>query len=117
MKTICIVDDYDINLFIIEEYLNKSYKTFSFCNAQDCIEYIKNNKVDLVLMDCNMPIMDGFTASKIIKKMNPDIKIVAVTANSFEMDIKKCYESGMDDVLVKPVLQERLLKTIKIFQE
>lgn len=119
MKKVCIVDDYDINLFILEEYLKKTFNTKSFLNAKDCINFIKNNKVDVVLMDCNMPQMDGYTASKLIKEINPEIKVIAVTANSFKKDILKCIESGMDDVLVKPVFKEKVIDTInsKFFLE
>lgn len=119
MKKVCIVDDYDINLFILEEYLKKTFNTKSFLNAKDCINFIKNNKVDVVLMDCNMPQMDGYTASKLIKEIDPEIKVIAVTANSFKKDILKCIESGMDDVLVKPVFKEKVIDTInsKFFLE
>lgn len=118
MINICIVDDYPINIFILEEYLKELYNVKSFSNAKDCIKYIKTNpKVDVILMDCNMPEMNGYTATEIIKKINPKIKIIAVTANSFETDIKHCFDAGMDDVLVKPIFKEKLIKKIetKIF--
>lgn len=117
MKKVCIVDDYDINLFILEEYLKKSFRTKSFLNARECIDFVKNNKVDVVLMDCNMPVMNGYDATKLIKNIDPKIKVIAITANSFQKDIAKCIESGMDDVLVKPVFKEKVIECInsKIF--
>lgn len=118
MLHVCIVDDYKINVFILEEYLKDIYNITSFFNAKDCINYVKSgNKVDVILMDCNMPEMNGYTATEIIKKINPEIKIIAVTANSFEKDLKRCFLSGMDDVLVKPVFKDTLIEKIenKIF--
>ena len=113
MLNVCIVDDYIINIFILEEYLKGLYNIKSFDNASSCIEYVKKNKVDVILMDCNMPIMDGYTATLLLKRIQPSLKIVAVTANSFDVDIQKCFSSGMDQVLVKPVFKEKLIDIIE----
>jgi CheY-like chemotaxis protein len=117
MLKVCIVDDYHVNIFILEEYLKDSYDVISFDNAVSCIEYVKKNIVDVILMDCSMPVMDGYTATRILKKIQPTVKVIAVTANSFDTDIQKCYSSGMEEVLVKPIFKEKLLDIIenKIF--
>lgn len=117
MLKVCIVDDYHVNIFILEEYLKDYYQVISFDKAVSCIEYVKKNRVDVILMDCSMPVMDGYTATSILKKIQPSLKIIAVTANSFDTDIQRCYSAGMDEVIVKPVFKEKLLDIIenKIF--
>jgi CheY-like chemotaxis protein len=113
MEKICIVDDYDINIFVLKEYLQDKYEIISFSKAKSCIEYLKTNKVKVVLMDCIMPIMDGYEATEIIKKELGDVKIIGVTANPFEDNIEKCKKSGMDNVVIKPIIMEDLLAKIE----
>lgn len=110
METVCLVDDYPMNLFILEEYLNKNYNTVSFNNAKDCIEYLKTNKVKAVLMDCKMPEMDGIQATKIIKKNIPSTRIIGVTGLAMNDEIQECYNSGMESVITKPIHKDILLK-------
>lgn len=112
MEKICIVDDYEINLFVLREYLQNNYEIVSFNEASKCIEYLKNNKVKVVLMDCLMPGMDGYEATEIIKKSLPGIKILGVTANPFEDNIKRCYACGMEGVITKPIIKEILLEKL-----
>jgi CheY-like chemotaxis protein len=113
METICSVDDYSLNLFILEEYLNKNYNTVSFNRAQDCIEYLKTNKVKAVLMDCKMPEMNGMEATRIIKKNNPKMRVIGITGLVMNQEIKECYESGMESVISKPLNKEDLLQKIR----
>ena len=65
------------------------------------------NRFDLVLMDCQMPVMDGFDATRLIRQMpnegNPHLPIVAFTANSMQGDARKCLDAGMDAFLAKPL--------------
>jgi CheY-like chemotaxis protein len=112
METVCLVDDYLTNLFILEEYLNKNYNTVSFNRAEDCIEYLKTNKVKAVLMDCKMPVMDGMEATKIIKKNIPKMRVIGVTGLAMKDEIKDCYESGMESVVTKPINRDDLLEKI-----
>ena len=112
MEKICIVDDYDINLFVLDEYLKENYEIIQFDDAKKCIEYLRNNKIKVVLMDCLMPGMNGYQATEIIKKDLKDVKVVGVTANPFEDNIEKCKKSGMDDVIVKPIIKKNLIEVI-----
>lgn len=113
MDKICIVDDYDINLFVLNEYLKEIYEVIQFNDARKSIEYLRNNETKVVLMDCLMPIIDGYEATKIIKKELQNVKVIGITANPFEDNIEKCKNCGMDDVIVKPLIKKDLLKVIK----
>jgi len=123
MKNILVVDDDQTNIFVMKQYFEKfgfNYET-AF-NGKEAIELIIINKYfDLIVMDCNMPIMNGFEASKLIKKMIeqkeiPKIPILALTANVSIKDIEDCKKSGMDYYLSKPVSKKNLKEMLeKIF--
>lgn len=76
-------------------------------NGKVAMEMVKNTKYDLIFMDCQMPVKDGFETTKAIRVMvdgqtKKDVTIIAMTANSSESDQKKCFESGMNDFVAKP---------------
>jgi two-component system, sensor histidine kinase and response regulator len=80
------------------------------CNA------LKKNHYDVVLMDVQMPVMNGLDATKIIKKeINNQIPIIALTAAALQEEKNKCYQSGMDDILLKPVKVEELKKKLHLW--
>ena len=71
----------------------------------------ENNQIELVLMDIKMPIMDGYEATKKIKKLRPQLPVIAQTAYSTEEDIQKAIAAGCDDFISKPI-DRSLLKPI-----
>lgn len=120
IKNILVVDDDQTNIFVIKQYLDKfSYSYETAFNGKEGIEQLIINKnFDLIIMDCNMPIMNGFEASKIIKKMIhdkviPKIPILALTANVSIKDIEDCRESGMDYYLSKPVSKKNFKEMLE----
>lgn len=88
-------------------------------NGHEALEKFKERKYDLILMDCNMPTMDGFIATKKIRALENDntiqTPIIAFTANAYPEDITKCYSAGMNDVLVKPVQISTLQQMINLW--
>ena len=120
-KTILIVDDNDLNLEIIEFMLNtlncNILKASSASEAISIYKASKEGEIDLILMDILMPIMDGLTATKEIRNLNRrdsrKIKIVAMSANTFDDDINAALKSGMNDYISKPIDRENLIKIIK----
>ncbi len=88
-------------------------------NGRMAVEMYKKNKYDLVLMDIQMPVMDGITATKEIRKFEKEmnvkknIKIVAITANALKEDREKCLSNGMDDFILKPLKIEDLTRTLE----
>ena len=115
-----VVDDDQIGLFIIGKYLESfgiKYKTAS--DGKKAIDTVlKEKNFNLVLMDCNMPIINGFEASRKIidlvhKKKIPPLHILALTANTSNKDIDECKESGMEGFLAKPVSKQHLKEKIQ----
>lgn len=115
-QVILIVEDGDVNFLFLKTILLKM-KGYKFVvhraeNGKEAVEICeKNDGIDLVLMDIRMPIMDGYTATKKIKKIRPRLPIVAQTAYSTEEDIQKALDAGCDDFVSKPV-DRKILKPI-----
>lgn len=85
-------------------------------NGQMAVMMCGINKYNIILMDCQMPIMDGYQASSIIKNiegLNKDTVIIAMTAHAMEGDREKCLEAGMDDYISKPIIMNKLDKMLK----
>lgn len=112
---ILIVDDNTINRQVASQILMKSgFKTDLAFSGPAAIEKVKNHDYDLILMDIQMPIMDGVTATKEIKKLPKTIPpIVAMTAYSMKEDRQKFLDMGMDDYLAKPIVSSLLLDVIQ----
>jgi DNA-binding NarL/FixJ family response regulator len=82
-------------------------------NGKEAIDRIKATKVDVVLMDINMPEMDGLEATKQLRKINPDIKILMLTMHSEARFIKECLEIGAKGYVMKNISKDDLLKAIE----
>jgi CheY-like chemotaxis protein len=85
-------------------------------NGAEALEKVKNCRYDLIFMDVQMPVMDGFQATQEIRSLGEDsssVPIVAVTANAFQSEREKCFSSGMDDYLTKPVDKDRLKEALR----
>lgn len=83
---------------------------------EQAVEMSNRKKYGLIFMDCQMPVMDGYKATEIIKDksiFNQNTPIIAMTANAMEGDKEKCIEAGMDDYISKPVLIESIKTIIK----
>ena len=120
-KKILLVEDNELNWEIAVELLKE--EGFILDTAEDgtiAVEKMRTAKpgqYDLILMDIQMPIMDGYEATRQIRKLkNPEtanIPIIAMTANAFEEDRQKALEAGMNEHVSKPIDMERLLEVVK----
>ena len=108
--TVLLVEDNIVNLKLAEKTLKSFDVEYTSCESgrQALLILQKNNYFDLVLMDCQMPEMDGIEATREIRKMNnfEAIPIIAFTANALEEEIKDCYKAGMNDYISKPFKKE-----------
>lgn len=117
---VLLADDNDINREVLSMILKeKDFQVDEVCNGKEAVEMFEKSKVgfyNLILMDIQMPILDGYEAAERIRKLRrPDartVKIIAVTANAFSEDIERADKAGMDDVVTKPVDIERLFGVI-----
>ena len=114
---ILVVEDNEVNQRVILTMLSKlGYKALLAENGQISLDVLSSNKqIELVIMDCQMPVMDGYTTSRAVRnnaeKYNPELKIIAMTGNALEGDKQKCLDAGMDDYMSKPI-RLASLKTI-----
>lgn len=113
MKKILVAEDNDSNYILMSYILRKYYEYERAKNGQEAVDMVKNGGFDLVLMDIKMPILDGIEATTEIRKFNPDIPIVALTANAFDSDRQTAFEVGCNDFLSKPVASDQCLATIR----
>jgi len=116
---ILLVEDNFSNQQIIILYLKSEVKKIDLAfNGKEALDKFGKIKYDLILMDIQMPIMDGFKATRKIREIekstNTHTPIIAVTANAFPEDKEKCMASGMDDYISKPFQPEDLIKKIKM---
>lgn len=113
--TILIADDYYTNYFILSEMLaDLNIKTIHAQNGKEAIDLVKNNSsINMVLMDIRMPVLDGYSATKEIKKFNSHLPIIAQTAFAQLTDREKAVEAGCDDYISKPIMKTELKKLIE----
>ena len=115
-KVILVVEDIDTNKIFFDAALRKTNaKILWAIDGKEAVEMFSQNKIDLVLMDLQLPIMDGYTGTREIKKLNPDIPIVAQTAHVMSGEREKCMEAGCDDYLAKPIRLQILMDTLSRF--
>jgi CheY-like chemotaxis protein len=83
-------------------------------DGQECVDLydVNKNLVDLILLDIQMPILNGYETMRIIKKINKNIPIIVQTAYAMNDDIKKSYDAGCDDYITKPMTRDNLLNKI-----
>jgi len=116
-KTVLLVDDHQNSLIVLKKMLERSgINVIAVDNGEDAIKiFSEKNNIDLVLMDIKMPVMDGYNAMKEIKKLNPDIKVVAETAYGLYGDKKTILDAGFDDYLPKPTTKNNLDEILRLY--
>jgi len=105
-KNILIVEDDEVNLMIAEHTLSKAgYRVSSANNGEQAIRMITEHAFDLILMDIEMPLMDGLEATPVIRAISHarEVPIIALTAHTIPEKLAEIREAGMDDYLIKPL--------------
>ena len=115
---ILVVEDSLVNQEIVKEFLEVvDCQIVTAANGQEAINFTESEEYDLILMDCQMPIVDGFEATRRIREREKEKRcaktpIIALTANAYESDREKCLGAGMDDFLSKPFALDDFEKTV-----
>ncbi len=106
---ILIVEDMETNLITAKTLIGRQgYRTDEARNGVQAVEKMSEETYDLVLMDCQMPVMDGLEATRQIRRREaelqlPRVPVIAMTGNAFDKDRENCFNAGMDDFISKPV--------------
>ncbi|MFO8052517.1 MAG: response regulator, partial [Candidatus Omnitrophota bacterium] len=112
-KVFLIVEDIDVNYTYFEEVLSPTKAKIIWAkDGKEAVEMCMKNKIDLVLMDLKMPNMDGYEATKEIKKLKHNMKIIGQSAFTHDDEKLKCIKAGCDNYIAKPISIEDLLSVI-----
>jgi PAS domain S-box-containing protein len=112
-KRILVCEDNKINIMILEKLLcGKGLEVDIAENGKVAVQMANNNKYDAIFMDIKMPVMDGLTATSLIRKTDKNVPIIALSANAYKEDIDKSMEVGMNAHLSKPIDRNELFITL-----
>ena len=110
-----LVEDNDVNQEIVMAILEDKVLSVDVAgNGQEALDLLEEKSFDGILMDCQMPVMDGYEATQKIRAKEPfkDLPIIALTANVMLADREKALSAGMNDLVEKPIVVDQLLKVL-----
>lgn len=113
--TLLVADDVEMNhLMIVEMLEEQDFNIYYARNGVEAIDMVKAHpEINLILMDARMPVMDGYKATREIKKIRPQLPIIAQTAYALAGDKEKALDAGCDDYLSKPIKRDDLIKMLR----
>ena len=110
---VLMVEDNQVNQRVTERQLTKlGCRVDTAGNGREAVDMGTTLPYDLILMDCQMPVMDGYEATGELRRLGVEVPVVALTANAMQGDREKCLAAGMDDYISKPVQREDLLRVL-----
>lgn len=113
-KKVLVVDDNNVNLLLIKKMLmSAGAKVTSAIHGKDAIEKVQKDHFDMIFMDIQMPVMDGFDATIELRKQGFEKPILALSANVDKENIEKCLTVGMNDYLQKPYHKKQLMSLLE----
>ena len=110
---ILVAEDEDSNYELVKIVLSKRYRLVRAVNGIEAVTFCEDDRPDMILMDIRMPDMNGLDATRIIKEVNHDIPIVALSAYAFDENIREAKAAGCDEFMAKPFRVEDLLDVVK----
>ena len=114
-RVVLITEDEEVNFYYLKTLLQRANATVIRArNGKEAIDIISEHKggIDLILMDLNMPVMDGYEAMRIIKSRHPSIPIIAQTAYTMNNDRNRCLKAGFNDYIAKPINRLALYRMV-----
>lgn len=113
VKLLLVEDDSNLGT-LLQDYLEaKGYNATLAVNGKEGLDFFKKNDYEIILLDVMMPIMDGYTLAKEIRKQNTEVPIIFLTAKSMKQDAIDGFNAGADDYITKPFNMEELLLRVK----
>lgn len=112
MKTILIVEDIELNIDLLVQILEDDYNLLIAKDGAQGVAMAEEMQPDLILMDISLPIMDGYQATRQIRKTLPSLPIIGLSAHAMSGDAEKALAAGCTDYLTKPVDDDLLLQKI-----
>lgn len=115
-KDILVVEDNQMNAIVVSSFLKRHQVNITIVeNGKDAIEILEKQSFDAILMDVQMPIIDGIEGTKIIRgELNLTIPIIGLSANALSSSKNECINAGMDDYITKPFDEERLIESLTL---
>jgi signal transduction histidine kinase/DNA-binding response OmpR family regulator len=119
---ILVAEDNPTNQVVAQSMLERLDVDFALAsNGEEVLEIVEKSQIDLILMDCHMPVLDGFEATRRLREKGKSLPVLAMTANAFDDDEQKCLASGMNDFISKPVdlqtLREKIAKHLPKYRD
>ena len=112
-RTLLVAEDNESNYFLISSLLEDDYNLIHAWNGREAVDLFAEHRPDLILMDINMPLMDGYEATRNIRQISETVPVIAVTAYAFASDRTRIMESGFNSYVSKPINAERLASEIE----
>lgn len=118
MTKVLVVEDNKVNQMLIHRLLNKyGIDSDLAVNGREALNLYEYGRYHMIFMDCQMPLMDGFEATREIRVLDKDIPIIAMTAYASKEDRTKCFEAGMNDFLTKPLDLRKVSKLLGVEEQ
>ena len=113
MKTVLIVEDVELNIDLLVQLLEDDYYLLVAKDGVDGVAMTEQHKPDLVLMDISLPLMDGYEATRAIRKTFPLLPVIGLSAHAMQGDAEKAIAAGCSDYLTKPVDEDLLFQKLE----
>ena len=110
--TLLVAEDNESNYFLMSSLLEDDFNLLHAWNGREAVDMFAEHRPDLILMDINMPLMDGYEATRNIRQLSETVPVIAVTAYAFASDRTRIMESGFNSYVSKPVNADRLISEI-----
>lgn len=111
--TLLVAEDNESNYFLISSLLEDDYNLLHAWNGREAVDMYAEHRPDLILMDINMPLMDGYESTRNIRQLSETVPVIAVTAYAFASDRTRIMESGFNSYVSKPINADRLIGEIE----
>ena len=112
-KKVLVVDDSEDNQMILQFFLKQRGIEFrAAVNGAEALEKMNSERFDLILMDIQMPVMDGYTATKTLRENGYNLPIIALTAHAMKSDQELCLDAGCTEYLTKPIDMSQFQKML-----